>query len=378
MNLERKKQLRDMILYLSIGLVSIIAALKFVPNQLILQSQQEPRTFFTDHDAFSVLFFHKNGCPHCELARPVLKKLQDRYPETGWAVFNLSYPTKEMMKAYKSWLKAAGKKQAVTPVIVIGPKSGHPWATTGFMSEEEDRPVIENEIRSRLGKEPIDFSHASLHVPFSGFTILTEMNQTYQTAVIGVLSGFLPLTMFFLAWFSLRRSPNTGSFALSLLALYGVSLGVHYFWVPISLPVRLDGALRLFGGGVVLFVAFSGFFRFFKGTQWLFNDSNSCGIQFLIPFFSAILALDFILTRWLNDMRETLNIPFSFGFCFFFFIPFLFLFLFHLLAKAMKERTYPRLKLLFFIFLLVNLYWGLLLFTGHGFSGYGSWHWFGA
>ena len=374
--ISKKKNLGlDLLLYLIISVTCIILAFKFVPNQFVVQNRNLPITRVNEDDKFVVLFFHKDGCPHCEAARPVIKKLQDKYTNVGWVLFNLSYSTPEMLSAYQSWLKAAGLEEAVTPLIVVGPKSGKPWITKGFLDEKSDRAPIENEIRRRLNLNEIDFSGTSFNIPFKGYTIMQEMSERFNALVFGFFSGFLPLTFFFLVGIAILFKWSLKKQVANLLMALVFTLAFRIATPTFSLHENISISIRLGWGVLVLGLSFWLFTRFFLYGEELFDSRKPPSLTMICTIFPAAISSDLLLTQWLDNTRNLIKVPMNATYVLAFFCPFFLAVALLGLIHFMKSRRMPRLKLLFLLFVVLFSYWGMLLVSGHGFTGFGEWKW---
>jgi len=367
--------IRDFILYFIIAVLAAFLMFKFLPNQFVVSGNDEPVTRISDSSELTVLFFHKEGCPHCEVARPVLKKIQEKYPEVDWVVFNLSFATKDMMTAYHSWLKAAGKKEQATPVIVVGPKSDLPWVTLGFLDERTDRAPIENEIRKRLALEVIEFDSTSFHIPFKGYTVLSELGSQARSFNLGFFSAVFPLSFFFLFLLSFSELGNSKNLIISISGILIVSFLVRVFPATPVIPSTVLFLLRILAGGVVLLVVSGLAYQFVVDGRMAVPSFFVVNRTLRLTIFGVCLLVDWLATLWIQAMAQIVGVESWPAYIGAFLIPATILLGTCLLTGILCRRSHPRANLLWVIWLLAALYWSLLLLTGHNFSGYGLWLW---
>jgi len=367
-----KKKLLDLILYLILGAVATFFLFKVIPNPVTKMASAHPVSIDRPDAQFYVLYFHKNGCPHCELANPVIKKIQRKYPEVGWVVFNVSIPDPKLLKSYASWLGAAKLQEPVTPLIVIGPRSEKPWMSAGFLDEGEDRAPIENEIRRRLELGPIDFESESIRLPVSGFTVMSEVSALWKTLIFGALSGVFPSIFFFLIWLSIL-TPFSLSKRLILLATgFIVSLGFRYFFHEQPLGFVPGLSIRMVTGTIFFCFTVYVLFQYIQSKRWVLIERHLNG-KGILGLFVLCLFFDLIQTSWLGEMQGRLESDLSFMFLGAYILPCLFMTGLLSLIHFMKKGGHSRYILIVFSMMLLTLLWSLVLLSGHSFSGYGSW-----
>ncbi|PIE02094.1 MAG: hypothetical protein CSA81_08920 [Acidobacteria bacterium] len=365
------KKLRDLTIYLALAALVSYGLFTFLPNSLLIRNESHPQTKLTEKDSFRVLYFHSERCPHCKLANPVIVKLQKKYPEAGWVIFNLSNPKPEDILSYHSWLKAAKLEEQVTPVIVIGPRN-EPWMTYGFMNEDTDREPIENEIRRRLGLEPLHLKKEAIHFPISGFTILGELTPLWQSVLLGLLSGVLPSAFLCLLWFIMKTRLNRKNTLLMFLCYGLTALAGPFLFNTIRLNELLHTVLRLAAGVAWLTFTLYILMGYLKDEHSAFGRLTLTVKKSWLVFIGCLL-LDLIQMTWLKELGQRLHMETHWQGALCSAMPMLLLAGLSFLVTRMRTRALPRYKIVYLAVLFLTITWALLLLTGHNFSGYGAW-----
>lgn len=374
-------------LYIMIGLASVTVVLYLIQGQVDAGRHTMIPSRPTPPGGVSILFFHSEECPHCALANPVMQDFQTRYPKTGWFVVEItdSMDPRLHQQAWY-WLRAAGRTQMQTPIIVIGANQPKPTVLIGFKDAKSSREPIENSLRSLLGLPPIQLEAESINLPFVGLQIVSDMARSRATELLALIGGIHPAAMglFLLFLFVPWRCDLRSALGLGSGLLCAIIISEWLFSYPTlrdAFPSIYGVVARILAGLCLLFWSARRLARFFvqpppPADQTVDKPRRLNQREIISCFLVLVLAscFDQSLTSWTQRMivtafgpLESLTIWLLYAV-----VPGFAVILIALAYRAFGEWTPRAARVASFACALVTLHGALYLLLAHAFDGYGS------
>jgi thiol-disulfide isomerase/thioredoxin len=246
--------------------------------------------------------FVRQGCTHCERAKPTLARLQRQYPGLTIAVYDIGKDPRALRR-----LQKLAENFGITPLGVPAFYGGGQLligfdadATTGKQLEELlGRPPPEEDTPSR-GVCPLESEEACLpesgepdgreqgiHFPFVGYQTLSGLGLPAFTLLIGLLDGFNPCAMWVLLFLlSLLANLRDRRKMFLLAGTFVLVSGLVYFvfmaaWLNVFLvvgylrPVQVVLGLVAMGVGLV---NVKEFWAFGKGLSLTIPETAKPGL----------------------------------------------------------------------------------------------------
>jgi glutaredoxin len=246
--------------------------------------------------------FVRQGCPHCEKAKPTLARLKQRYPRLTVTIHDIGEDPQALLR-----LKTLAGKLGITQLgvpaffgrgeLIIGFESD---ATTGRQLEEllgrpppdagalsEDTCPLEPEVP--CAPEPAQgvIGGKRIVVPFFGERTLPELSLPVFTLFLGLLDGFNPCAMWVLLFLlSLLANLRDRRKMFLLAGIFVLVSGVVYFafmaaWLNIFLLIGYVRMIQVMIGWVAVGVGLVNvkeFWAFGQGLSLTIPESAKPGL----------------------------------------------------------------------------------------------------
>ena len=228
----------------------------------------------------TVKFFWGTGCPYCEMQKPYMEDLADKYPDIEVESYEV-YHDRENQLLFQRTAAEYGTTARAVPMTFIGDKY---W--TGF--NERMIPEMEREIERQLEEiEDDEEQREIISAPFIGEIEITAMPLFLATGLIAFIDGFNPCSLWLLTFLlgillytrSRKKIIIIGlTFLLTTAAAYGAFiLGVLNIFMYIG---YLDTIVILVGIIALIFasVNIKDYFWYKKGISFTISDEHKPGL----------------------------------------------------------------------------------------------------
>jgi thiol-disulfide isomerase/thioredoxin len=276
-----------------------------------------------DHPVTLYLFWGE-GCPHCAAAKPYLEGLPDKYPTLSLEEYEVYYDPHNNL-VFNQVLTMLGLERAAVPTMVIGPYylqgysedsqsdieaviqqcvtdgcvdvvhdlliSGEATASgviTSAITGQATDPTAAGSSTS--GEDCSEIGGAQdniLEIPILGYIDLSQLSLGVSTALIAVLDGFNPCSLWALSML-LAITIHTGSrkkvFVIGLVFITVTALIYALFIAGLFSVLKLTGLITWMRVVVFLIAAVLGlinikdYFWFKEGVSLTIDDRNRKGI----------------------------------------------------------------------------------------------------
>lgn len=233
-------------------------------------------------DYCKILFFSRDGCPHCTKEAKFLDELQQKYPDLVIEKLDLTASTSDIHQnsANRQQLQQIGTRLGINisgvPFTLIGEEAyeiGYANDTiTGAKIEEKLLQCYQNNNIGGQCSDPIS-AKQEVSLPFIGTIDLHQLSLPMLTVVLGLLDGFNPCAMWVLLFLiglligmkdRRRMWILGGTFIFTSAAIYFLFLTA---WLNFFLLVGVEIWLRLIIAMVALYAGYYNLKQYFSRQE---------------------------------------------------------------------------------------------------------------
>jgi len=237
-------------------------------------------------------FFYGDGCPHCAALEPVLKQLEEKYPQLEINYYE-TWHNKKNAELFVNLSKACGTNVQGVPTVFIGED-----VIVGF-NEKKTPKQLEQKITDCLLNGCIDPIHklscehptethsrltnTTVDLPFIGEVDTKTLSLPIFTFLIALLDGFNPCAMWVLTFLlTLIIYAKSRKKIILIGGIFVITSGLIYFlfmtaWLNLFLLIGYVDIMRII---IALIAVIAGlinikdFFWFKKGISFTIPDKH--------------------------------------------------------------------------------------------------------
>jgi thiol-disulfide isomerase/thioredoxin len=282
-------------------------AMAHPPEERLSENHSSTIALSTVEDVVNIYFFWGEGCPYCEMQKPFLQDLANRYPQVVIKSFEIYNNLDNRTIFFEMATKAGFEPQAV-PTTFIGsqhytgfsealaheieaavvaciqspcPDPGMGIPGTGVVPEKPEEPVIETPV-APIDDPPEEDSNI-ISIPLIGDINLDAQSLVFSTAIIAFVDGFNPCSLWVLSILlalvihsgSRRRILLVGgTFLLVTAAVYGIFIaGLFTVFTYVSFLGWIQIAVAMLALGFAL-VNIKDYFWYKEGVSFTISDKH--------------------------------------------------------------------------------------------------------
>ena len=136
----------------------------------------------------TLVLFHGEECPHCQAERKFLKSLKEEYPDLEIIEYEV-WHNEENQKLFLETARRLGIKRLAVPLTIVGGQF-----LIGFDKPENSGKAIREMVEAEYYGKKIE-AKKTIKLPLFGKVDLQETSLLFLSAVIGLLDGFNPCSM---------------------------------------------------------------------------------------------------------------------------------------------------------------------------------------
>jgi glutaredoxin len=224
-----------------------------------------------------LVFFWREGCPHCSDEKEFLAELEEKYPE----LVIKSYEAKQHIELFEEYAQRYNTTTQYVPVTFVGGR-----VIQGFNNRHFLGNTIESLIKREISKNKNETCQSEdndyISVPFIGLIDPNTISLPVFTVSIGLLDGFNPCAMWVLMFLlTLLVHAKSRKRMLLIGGIFVISSGIIYFmfmaaWLNAFLYIGLQDWSRLLIGALAIaagLINLKDFIWFKKGLSLTIPES---------------------------------------------------------------------------------------------------------
>ncbi len=236
----------------------------------------EPKDEGIDFGTF--YFFHSDGCPHCQEAKPFISELEKQYGDVTFKKLELT-GNKENLALLKKLCKERNFSCTGVPTFIMG--RDHVEGFTKDIHSQQLKDIIDKNLLKARGDQCAEADTGMINVPIIGKIDPKIVSLPSFTFIIGLLDGVNPCAMWVLMFLlTLLVNAKSRKKLIMIGTVFVFSSAFVYFlfmtaWLNIFTFIGIKDTVTIVLGAVAILMGlinFKEFFFFKKGVSLMIPD----------------------------------------------------------------------------------------------------------